>query len=237
MNSIFSLAKKELRDAFTSPIAYVFITVFLILSFWFYFSAAFVVGEASLRIFFGWLPVFLILLLPAVPMGKWAEEKKSGTFELLMTLPARAWQIVTAKLLACSLFLIIVLLFTTPLVFVMGQLGTLDRGEILGGYLGIFLLGVSYLSLGLWISSLTKNQIIAFITTVLVLFVLYILAEPLVSSYLPGSVVAVLQAMSFSYHYTALARGVVDLRDVVFFLSTTFLFVYLNQVSLAVRRS
>lgn len=236
MKTIFVLTKKELRDLFASPIAYVFITVFLMLSFWFYFSSVFVENVASLRGLFGWLPVFLIILLPAVTMGQWAEEKKSGTIELLMTLPARETQVVLGKLLASTIFLFATLLLTTPALIVMAHLGDLDVGEILGGYIGIFLLGVSYLSVGLWISSLTKNQIVAFIVTVIVLFVLFILGESLVTSYLPTSLTLFFQSLSFSRHYASLARGVVDLRDVVFFVSVAGLFVYLTRVTLSLRK-
>lgn len=236
MKTIFTLAKKELRDAFGSPIAYVFISVFLMLSFWFYFSGVFVENVASLRGLFGWLPIFLIILLPAVTMGSWAEEKKTGTFELLMTLPALETQVVLGKLLSSTLFLFVALLLTTPALVVMAHLGDLDAGEIIGGYVGIFLLGTSYLSVGIWISSLTKNQIVAFIITVIVLFCLFILGESLVTSYLPASLARLFQSVSFSQHYAALARGVMDLRDVVFFVSVAGLFVYLTRVTLGLRK-
>lgn len=236
MNTIFTLTKKEFRDFFGSPIAYVFITVFLLLSFSIYFSGVFLIGETSLRIFFGWLPVLFVVFLPAVTMAKWSEEKKTGTYEILMTLPASDWQVILGKLFACILFLFVVLLLTLPLVFVMKSLGDLDMGKVMGGYLGIFLLGSSYLALGLFISSLTKNQIIAFLITVATLFLFYLIAEPIVTSYLPGSVIPTVQFLSFNRHFLSMSRGVVDSRDVIYFLSTAGFFVYLNMVSLQRRK-
>jgi len=237
VNTILTLIKKELRDVFASPIAYVFITVFLVLSFWLYFSGVFFVGEASMRIFFGWLPVIFIVFLPTITMGKWAEEKKSGTFELLMTMPASDWQIILGKLLSSFIFLLITLLLTVPLVVSVSFLGDLDSGQVVCGYLGIFLLGCCYLTIGLFISSLTKNQIIAFILTVLALFFSYVMAEPIVTGYLPRFVIPTVQYMSFNQHFISMARGVVDSRDVIYFLSTVFLFSYFNFVSLHLRKS
>lgn len=236
MKAIMTLASKELRDMFASPIAYVFISVFLVLSFWIFFSGFFLVGEANLRLFFGWLPVLFIVLLPSVTMGKWSEEKRSGTFELLMTLPVPHWQIVIGKLLSCVTFLFIVLLFTTPLYFVVSSLGAIDTGQVLGAYAGSLLLGISYLTMGLFISSLSRNQIVAFILTVLVLFFLYIISEPMVTSYLPASMVSVFQYLSFSSHFSSMERGVIDSRDVLFFISSIIFFIYLNIVTLTARQ-
>lgn len=236
MKAIITLASKELRDMFVAPIAYVFISVFLVLAFWIFFSGFFLMGEASLRLFFGWLPVLFIVLLPSVTMGKWSEEKRSGTFELLMTLPVPHWQVVLGKLFSCLAFLAIVLLCTLPLYFVVSSLGDVDAGQVAGAYIGAFLLGVSYLAMGLFVSSLSKNQIVAFIVTVLVLFFLYIISEPLVVSYMPASVVPVFQYLSFSYHFQSMSRGVVDSRDVVFFMSAIVFFVYLNIVTLTARQ-
>jgi len=236
MKTIFTLANKELRDFFASPIAYIFIAVFLVISLGLFFSGVFLVGQTSLRIFFGWLPVLFIVFLPSVTMGKWAEEQQTGTFEILMTLPAKDWQIILGKLFACLVFLFIVLLLTVPMALVMATLGDLDMGKVIGGYFGIFLLGSSYLALGLFISSITKNQIIAFLITVSVLFFIYILAEPIVTSYLPSSVIPLFQFMSFNQHFMSLSRGVLDSRDVIYFVSTVGLFVYFNMVSLQMRR-
>lgn len=235
MNAICTLAKKELRDFFASPIAYVFIAVFLFLSYWLFFSSVFLVGETSLRAFFAWLPILFIIFLPSLTMGKWSDERKTGTIEILMTLPASDWQLILGKLFACVGFLFIVLLLTLPLPIVMSSLGDLDTGSVWGSYFGIFLLGVSYLSFGLFISSITRSQIVSFLITVLLLFFFYILSEPLVTSYLPKLLIPLVQYLSFNYHFQSMARGVIDSRDVVYFLTATLLFVYLNRVSLAMR--
>lgn len=236
MNPVFTLAKKELRDLFSSAIAYVFIAVFLFLSFWLYFSNIFLIGEATIRPFFAWTPVLFIVFLPSVTMGKWADERKSGTHELLMTLPAADWQLVAGKLLGTLFFLAIILVLTLSLPLTMSSLGDLDSGQVFGSYFGIFLLGTSYLAFGLFVSSLTQNQIVAFLITVLSLFLLYVIAEPIVTGYLPKAVVPVLQFLSFSEHFESMARGVIDSRDLVYFISMTGLFFYLNLVSLNMRK-
>lgn len=236
MKPVLTLAFKEFRHFFSSPIAYVFISVFLLIGFGLYFGSVFLVGETSLRIFFTWLPVLFIVLLPAVTMGMWAEEKKSGTFELLMTLPVPDWQVVLGKFLAGKLFLLVVTMLTLPLALVMAGLGDLDIGKSACGFLGAFLVGLSYLALGLFVSSLVKNQIVAFLVTVSALFLFYIIAEPIVTSHLPVFMIPILQSISFNQHYASMARGVIDSRDIIYFLSTVTLFLYLNVVSLKQRK-
>jgi ABC-2 type transport system permease protein len=233
---IFVLAKKELRDFFASPIAYVFIGVFLFLSFWLYFSSVFLVGEAHLRVFFSWIPLLFVVLLPSVTMGKWAEEQKTGTLEILMTLPATDWQIIIAKLTACIGFLAVVLVLTMPLPIVFSFLGDVDFGPVWGSYFGLFLLGMSYMALGLFISSLTQNQIVAFLISVVVLFLFYIIAEPIVLSYMPKMMIPFVEFVSFNHHYESLARGVIDSRDIIYFVSAAGFFVYLNHMSLQMRK-
>lgn len=234
MNTVITLTKKELRDAFASPLAYVFLTVFLGLSFWLYFSEIFVINEASVRAFFK--PLLFIVFLPSLTMGKWADEHKNGTFELLMTLPAKGWQLNMAKFLAVGFLLVILLLLTLPLPITLAFLGEIDSGQVIGSYLGIFLLGLNYLAVGIFISSLTKNPIIAFLITVVGLFVLFILAEPLVTTYLPQGLVPVLQFLSFHNHFESLSRGVVGTRDIFYFSSTTLLFLYLTNLILKTQR-
>lgn len=237
MKPILILAKKELRDLFATPVAYVFITVFLFLSFWLYFSSFFIQGEASLRNFFSWLPILFIIFLPSITMGRWSEEKKSGTIEILFTLPLRDYQILLGKFLACALFLLIVLFLTLPLPFVVSRLGDLDVGQVTASYAGAFLLGLSYLAFGLFVSSLTKNQIIAFLLSVIALFLFYILAEPVITAYLPKSLAVLFQFFSFNQHFSSMSRGVIDSRDLIYFLSTVVLFGYMNLVSLSFRRA
>jgi ABC-2 type transport system permease protein len=236
MKQIFTLGAKEFRDYFSSPIAYVFIAVFLSLSFWLYFSQIFLYGQNTLRPFFDWLPVLFVVFLPSVTMGKWADEKKTGTLEILLTMPVGDWQLVLGKWFSCLAFLASILCLTLPLPIVFSRLGDLDWGSVVGSYVGIFLLGASYLAFGLFVSSLTKNQIVAFLVTVLALFLFFILGEPIVTSHLPASFVPMLQFLSFNFHFDSLSRGVIDSRDVIYYVSTMGLFLYLNGISLQMRK-
>lgn len=236
MKPIFTLAAKELRDLFSSAIAYVFIAVFLFLSFWLYFDNAFLLNEATVRPYFAWSTVLFIILLPSVTMGLWADERKTGTFEILMTLPASDMELVLGKFFATLAFLAMILALTLPLPIAISLLGDLDRGPVIASYLGLFLLGAGYLAFGLFVSSLAKNQIVAFLLTVLCLFLFYVLGEPMVTAVLPQSLVPVLQFLSFSHHFESLARGVIDTRDVAYFLSMTGFFLYLNLISLNMRK-
>ncbi len=231
------LIKKELRDLFTSPIAYVFICVFLFFSFWFYFADVFVIGEASLTRFFVVMPILYIIFLPAVSMGRWSEEKKSGTLEVLLTLPVSDFKLVLAKFFSCLIFLVITLFLTLPLVWVMSRLGDLDFGQVATSYLGLILMGACYLAYGLFVSSLTRNQIIAFLVSVVSFFAFFVLAEPATTTYLPVTLVPILQKVSFHYHFLSLMRGVVDLRDVIYYVSMLGLFLFLNVLSLQTRRT
>lgn len=236
MHAIFTIAKKELKDSFFSPIAYVFITVFLFLSFWFFFSNFFLIAQANLRTFFGPAPLLLLVFLPSISMSRWSEEKKSGTLEILLTLPVRDIEVVLGKFLSSLLFFSIVLILTLPLIFIVALLGDIDPGPVVGGYLGLFFLGSACLAVGLFISSLTENQIIAFIITVVVLFILYLMGESIFLNYIPEALKPVFSSLSLSNHFESLSRGVIDSRDLIYYLSLTGFFIYLNQLSLESRR-
>lgn len=239
MLPIITLTKKELRDLFASPIAYVFITLFLFVAFWLYFyspSNIFTLNQIDVRDFFSWFPFLFVFFLPALTMRLWADEKRNGTFELLMTMPASDVQIIIGKLLSTVVFLLVVLLLTLPLCITLAWLGNVDWGQIVACYLGVLVLGTAYLALGLFISSLTRDQIIAYLVTVVVLFLFYALAGPFVIAYLPESLVPVVQYLSFNTHFESMARGVMDIRDVIYFISATGLFIYANYLSLAARK-
>ena len=222
---------------FSSPIAHVFICVFLFLSYWLFFSGIFLINQATLRPFFDWIPILFIVFLPSVTMGCWAEEYKSGTVELLFTLPVNTSTLITGKFLATVGFLIISLLFTLPLPVTISWLGDLDTGPVIGSYAGTLLLGMAYIAFGLFVSSITRNQIVAFLISVVVLFLLFILGEPIVTNVVPKFLVPVVQFMSFNYHFEPLSRGVVALRDVFYFISATLLFLFMTTLSLDFRRN
>ncbi|MBU2416256.1 ABC transporter permease subunit, partial [Patescibacteria group bacterium] len=163
LKTIYILFKKELISYFNSPIAYIFIGVFLIVGNWLFFNYFFLIGQASMRNYFAILPWIFLFLSPAITMRLWAEEKKSGTIEFLLTLPITDWQAVLSKFFGALVFMFIALLLSITLPITVAILGNVDLGPIIGSYLGALFLGGSYLALGLFISSLTKNQIIAFI--------------------------------------------------------------------------
>lgn len=239
MKAILTLAGKELRDLFASPIAYVFLVLFLFLAFWLFFfnpGNIFALGQLDLRGFFASLPLLFVFFLPSLTMSQWANERRLGTFEILTTLPVSDFQLILGKFLSALAFLAIVVLFTLPLPISVAALGTIDIGQVVASYIGTIVLGAAYLSLGLFVSSLTRDQIVAFLISVTVLFLLYALAGPLVTGYLPEPLIPMVQFLSFNERFESIARGVLDSRDIVYFLSVTGLFIYLNTVSLTVRR-
>lgn len=236
MGNILAIFKKEFRSYFSSPIAYIFITAFLVFSGWLFFKGFFIIGQATMRPFFSILPWEFLFFVPAVTMRLWAEEKKLGTMELLMTLPLNDAEIVLGKFLAALLFLTItvVLTFTFPLTLY--YLGQPDLGPILGGYLGALLMGAAYLSIGLFISSLTENQIIAFILSVFCCFALFIIGEPIVLTALPAWIAKIFAFLGLGAHFQSIGRGVIDSRDVIYYLSVIIFFLYLNTRSVESRK-
>lgn len=235
MKTLLAITKKEYRDFFFSPIAYVFMTVFLLIVLWVFFSDFFVRSQASLRLFFSWVPLVFLVFLPAVTMGKWSEEKRQGTMELLLTLPLKDWHLVMGKFFASLLFLLTTLAFTLPLVFTVSFLGDLDMGPVIGGYLGLIFLGASSIAIGLTLSSLTKNSIIAFILSFLILFLLYLIGEPLILNLVPDFLGVILANLSLNYHFQSIARGVIDSRDIIYYFSVIGFFLYANLLSLESR--
>lgn len=226
--TVWTLAQKEFRSYFQSPIAYIFITIFLILSQWLFFRGFFVMGQATMRDYFGMVPVIFLLFVPAVTMRSWAEEKKMGTVELLLTWPVRDWEVVLGKFLASFLFLATALLLSLPLTATVIGLGNPDNGALVGGYLGSLLLGASYLAIGLWASSMTQNQIVAFIVTGALCFAFYIIGDPLVLSAVPQGLIPFFATLSLSAHFESIGRGVIDSRDVIYYLSVIGFFLFLN---------
>lgn len=228
MKNIRSIMAKEFRSYFDSPVAYIYITFFLVLSSWLFMRSFFLVGQASMRAFFGILPWLLLLFVPAVTMRLWAEEKKLGTIELLMTLPVRDFEVVIGKFLASFFFLTLTLVLSASIPIMIAVVGDPDPGPILGGYIGAVLLGAAYLSIGLFVSSLTENQIIAFIIGVVGTFLLFIVGEEFVVYNAPRLLVPVLKFIGMGAHFDSIGRGVVDSRDVIYYLSVIGFFLHLN---------
>lgn len=229
MKTIFTIAKREWKAYFVSPIAYIFLVTFLVITHWLFLKNYFLMGQNNLRVFFNLMPWVYLFFMPAVAMGKWSEERKQGTIELLFTLPVTKRDVVLGKFFASLGLLASALLLTFPLPLTVAWLGNADWGPIIGGYLGLLLMGAAYLAIGLWISALTVNQIIAFILGVVACFALFIIGEPLVTSGLPQTMVALFQNLSLGNHFESIGRGVVDSRDMIYYASVIGLFLFFNR--------
>lgn len=225
-STIKTITRRELASYFTSPVAYVFIVIFLALTgiFTFLLGGFFERGEASLvRPFFDWHPWLYLFLVPAAGMRVWAEERRLGTLELLLTMPVTPWQAIVGKFLASWFFLIIALALTFPTVITVCYLGKPDMGTILSGYLGSALLAGAYLAITCMTSAMTRNQVISFILSVVICFFLIAVGWPPVTAFfsgmLPDRLVDLISTFSVLPHFAGFQRGVIDSRDVFFFIS------------------
>jgi ABC-2 type transport system permease protein len=215
--------RRELKSYFATPLAYVFIVIFLVLSavFTFQVGRLFEHGQADLQQFFYWHPWLYLVLIPAISMRLWAEERNSGSIELLMTLPITLWQAVVGKFLAAWCFAGIALALTFPIWITVNYLGSPDNGAIVAAYAGSFLMAGGFLAIGACLSAATRNQVIAFITAAVVGFVFLLAGFPLVldliRGVLPQALVDAIASLSFYTHFEAISKGVIDLRDLVYF--------------------
>ncbi|MCF7830406.1 ABC transporter permease subunit [Candidatus Gracilibacteria bacterium] len=231
-----ALVRKELRLYFNSPIAYIFLVVFLLLSSWLFFRTFFLIGQTEMRGFFGILPWIFLFLIPSLTMRLWSEEYRQGTVETLLTSSVSVEEAVLGKAAGSFIFLALALLLTFPVAISLSFVGNLDWGVVLTAYFGALLLGMAYISLGLFISSLTRNQIVAFIVSVLVLFAFLILGDGIVTAFLPNWLGSLCKTLSLGTHYNSILRGVIDTRDFIFYLSFIVLFLLLNVQTLKTRR-
>jgi ABC-2 type transport system permease protein len=238
MNRIRALTGRELRAYFNSPIAYVFLLVFVGTALFTFFnnSAFFSRGRADLRGLFAAVPFLMVLLVPALTMRLWAEERKQGTVEVLLTLPARDHELVVGKFLASWALLGTGLLLTLILPFTVEALGDLDWGPVIGGYFGALLLGAAYLAAGQFVSATTENQILAFILALVVCLGLYGLGTEAFAGLFPDRTSALLRSLGTGSRFQSVARGVIDLRDLVYYLSLTAFFLAACVGALRVRR-
>ena len=235
-NTLFVI-RRELADYFTTPVAYVFIIVFLLLlgALTFFMGSFFGRGQADLSAFFQFHAWVYMLLIPAISMRMWAEERKSGTIELLMTLPLSLKQVVIGKYLAAVIFVTTTLALTFPLWITVNYLGDPDNGIILTGYVGSLLMAAGFLAIGAFISALTKNQVVAFVMTTAVCFVLIASGAPIVlslfSGWAPKFLIEFIASLSFLTHYADISKGVLDLRDAIYFLSVITVFLVANMLA------
>ncbi len=234
MNNILTIGKKELKSNFLSPVAYIVIVVFLIITGWFFTSNLFLAGVVSMRTVFEIIPFIFLFYVPAISMRTFSEEKKSGTIELLLTRPVTDGNIVLGKFFATLMLAVFTLLPTLIYVFSLTSLGTLDVGPIFTSYLGLILLAGLYISIGIFCSSLTENQVIAFIISFLIVFALFMMDKVLI--YLPVGLASILEFISTGSHFSALARGVIDSRDIIYFVSGITLFLLLTKFSVESRK-
>ncbi|MFH1375827.1 MAG: ABC transporter permease subunit [Patescibacteria group bacterium] len=236
LDSLLALVKKELRLYFNSPIAYIFLIGFLTISMWFFFRGFFLINQAEIRGFFGILPWIFLFLIPALTMRVWAEEYRQGTVEILLTSSISLRTAVLGKFVASLIFLTLALTLTLTLPLSIALIGSLDWGTALVSYVGALLLGTAYLALGLFISSITANQIVAFIVSILITFIFFIIGNSIVTFALPNVMVKLFESISLGNHYVSMLRGVIDTRDVIYYLSFILLFLYLNYRILDARK-
>lgn len=242
-SNIGIITKRELAGYFLTPIAYVFIVIFLVLNgvFTFYLGGFFDRGQADLVTFFGFHPWLYLFLIPALTMRLWAEERKSGTIELLFTLPVTMVQAVAGKFLATWIFTAAALALTFPIWLTVNYLGNPDNGVIAAGYLGSLLMAGGYIAIGSCVSALTKNQVIAFVITLVVCLTFILSGFPMVldffDDWMPAVLLEAVRSFSFLSHFEAIQNGVVDARDLVYFFSLIALWLFANTAVLEIKKA
>ena len=243
MNEMMAIMRRELRSYFLTPVAYVFIVIFLVLTstFTFYLGGFYERSQADLAPFFNFHPWLYLFLVPALSMRLWAEERKSGSIELLMTLPVEIWQAVAGKFLAAWAFTGLALALTFPIWITVNYLGDPDNGAIVAAYIGSLLMAGGFLAVGSCISAATKNQVIAFILAVVACFLLLLAGFPLVldvfSAWAPQALVDAIASLSFLTHFANISKGVIDLRDLVYFGLLIGVMLYANAIVLQLKKA
>ncbi len=224
MNAIMAIYRRELRSYFSTPLAVVFVVIFLVMvsAFTFYLGNFFQTGQADLQAFFLFHPWLYLLLVPALAMRLWAEERKTGSIELLLTLPITVWQAVLGKFFAAWTLIALALLLTFPMWLTVAWLGDPDNGVILASYMGSYLLAGSFLAIGSAISAATRSQVMAFILSLSVCLIFVLAGYPIVLSAIQAlfnqATVDAIAGLSFFTHFTSITRGILDLRDISFFV-------------------
>jgi ABC-2 type transport system permease protein len=243
MSTVGVVFRRELSSYFATPLAYVFIVIFLVMAgaLTFYVGGFFERGQADLQAFFNFHPWLYLFLIPALSMRLWAEERKTGTIEMFLTLPITTAEAVLGKYLAAWAFTGIALALTFPFWITVNYLGEPDNGVILASYIGSFLMAGAFLAVGSAISAITRNQVIAFVLSAVVCFLFTASGSPIVlgpvEGWVPGGLVQTIASMSFLSHFAAITRGVVDLRDVIFFGSVIGLFLFANTILVDLKKA
>jgi len=230
MKQVLHIFKKEFYAYFLSPIAYIVISIFLIVTGWFFFSTFFIYNMASMRNFFAMMPIIFSFVAPAVTMRLFAEELNVGSYELLLTMPVTIRQVVMGKFLAGAVFMAMMLLPTVLYPLTISFLADLDWGPVVGGYIGAVMLAGSYCAVGLFASSLTHNQIIAFIIGLAICFSLTMLDKMLF--FLPDNLLSLFSYLGADVHFTNISKGIIDTRDLLYFVSVVFVGLYATHLSI-----
>ena len=234
MGNILAIFKRELKSYFNSPIAYVIISIFLLIVGWFFTISLFLVNEAGIRNVLGVVTLIFIFFIPAITMRTISEEKKTGTIELMLTMPITEIEIIIGKYLAALALLGIALIFTLAYVLTISILGNPDGGVIFAGYIGLIFMGGVYLALGVYASTVTENQIVSFIIGFVIILVFFMLDKILV--FLPASLAPLFEYLSTDYHFNNITRGVIDSRDIIYYLSVIVFALALSSHTLASRK-
>ncbi len=238
IKKIVTVAGKELKGYFGSPMAAIFIGAFLLFSLFFFFwvEAFFSRNSADIRPLFRWMPVLMIFLVATLTMRQWSEEQKMGTLEILLTLPVRLYQLVLGKFIAVLLLVAVALALTLGLPITVSLFGNLDWGPVIGGYLGTLLMAAAYIAIGLFVSSRTDNQIVALIVTVLIGGIFYLIGSSTIAGLFSGSTGDILRSLGTGSRFASIERGVLDLRDVIYYLGIAGAFLVLNIMALDMKR-
>lgn len=234
MQQIMPILSKELKDYFISPIAYIVISIFLLVTGWFFFATFFLYNQADLRNFFNLLPITFSFVIPAITMRLFAEERQVGSYEILFTLPVSTTDIILAKFLAGVIFMGVALIPTIAYPLFISFMGQLDWGPVFGGYIGAILLAAAFTAIGLLASSLTRNQIIAFIVGMIICFALTLLEHMLF--FVPRWLLGVLGNLGAALHFQNIAKGIIDSRDILYFFSIIFISLYGTYLAIQAKK-
>jgi ABC-2 type transport system permease protein len=234
MSATLAITKRELRHYFNSPVAYIVVTVFMLLAGYLFWNTVFIERQAEMRGYFGLMPMLFTFIIPAITMRLLAEEKGSGTLELLITMPVRDWEVVVGKFLAAVGLLAALLALTLVYAFTLAAIGPVDKGPAYGGFIGLLLMGSAYAAIGVMASSLTRNQIVAFILAFAISFGLYLFGR--VVQIVPPALQGVVAFLSIDNHFESISRGVIDSRDVFYYLSVVAISLVVATAALESRK-
>ncbi|MFT5138732.1 MAG: ABC-2 type transport system permease protein [Lysobacterales bacterium] len=243
MRAIINIMRREITSYFATPVAYVFIVIFLVMTgvFTFYLGNFYERGIADLDPFFRFHPWLYLFIVPAISMRLWAEERKSGTIELLLSLPVTLWQAVIGKFLAAWIFLGLALMLTFPVWITVNYLGDTDNGIILAAYTGSWLMAGGFLAIGSCMSALTRNQVVAFILSIVACFMFLLSGLPMImnlfTAWAPQFVLDGIANLSFLSHFSDIAKGVIDLRNLIYFFLVISFWLFLNTIVLELKKA